>query len=93
MGGGQKARRLPPGCLKSGILGPIYLLKSLEKSRKGIEKSVYKGREERWLEGEESVAIGKCNGKRIGRLSDKSPSILYWGNLLGRLDDCPYQQN
>ena len=41
----------------------------------------------------ERIAIGKCNGKRIGRLSDKSPFILYWGNLLGRLDDCPYQQN
>ena len=25
----------------------------------------------------ERIAIGKCNGKRIGRLSDKSPSMSY----------------
>ena len=34
MGGGQKARSLPPEYLKSRILGPIYLLKSLENKPK-----------------------------------------------------------
>jgi len=82
MGGGQKARRLPPEYLKSRILGPIYLLKSLEKiSRKDIEKLVHKEREVRWLEGVERIAIGKCNGKRIGRLSDKSPSMSYYTEI------------
>ena len=55
----------------------IFIEKSWKISQKNIEKSVYKEREVRWLEGVERIAIGKCNGKRIGRLSDKSPSMSY----------------
>ena len=45
MGGGQKARKLPPEYLKSEILGPIYLLKSLEKQAEKILKSLFAKKE------------------------------------------------